>query len=137
MKRYADDFDDWTPFGDPEEPPPSTAKTIIYTACWCVVAAIGLMVVVWAMFAGGKAAAHSWYPPYCCSGRDCGPVSDDVVEEQPDGSGYLIKPTGEVIPYGDTRIKGYSPDSDTHRCAVEGPASNSRTLCLYPRGGSS
>lgn len=72
------------------------------------------------------------YPFSCCSGIDCRPVAIADVEEGPDG--YVIRATGEVVPYGDTRVKD-SPDGDFHWCSVAG-AGDGRTICLFvpPRG---
>jgi len=67
------------------------------------------------------------YPFYCCSGYDCRQVSDDIVRERPEG--YVIKRTGEVITYRDTRLKD-SPDGKMHWCSVSG-ADDTRTICLF------
>jgi hypothetical protein len=71
---------------------------------------------------------EGWTYPYsCCSGIDCRPVPESAVSERPDG--YVIKATGEVIPYGDRRVKD-SPDGDMHWCSVAG-REDSRTICLF------
>jgi hypothetical protein len=76
---------------------------------------------------------HGWrYPFSCCSGYDCREVPDSAVAETPDG--YVIRRTGEVIPYSDVRVKD-SPDGRLHWCSVAGEE-DSRTICLFraPRG---
>lgn len=72
------------------------------------------------------------YPWQCCSGLDCKPMNDGV-EETPQG--YRIKPTGEVVPYGDKRIKD-SPDGMFHWCAHQAGPDKDHTICLFvpPRG---
>jgi hypothetical protein len=73
------------------------------------------------------------YPFSCCSGFDCRKVGTEgsgakvTVAETPHG--YKISTTGEVIAYGDKRIKD-SPDGDFHWCSVAG-ADDSRTICLF------
>lgn len=67
------------------------------------------------------------YPFACCSGYDCREVSSKAISERPEG--YVIKGTGEVIAYGDTRLKN-SPDGAVHWCSVAG-ADDSRTICLF------
>ena len=47
------------------------------------------------------------YPFYCCSGYDCRAVPQTAISERPEG--YVIKGTGEVVAYRDTRLKD-SPD---------------------------
>lgn len=68
------------------------------------------------------------YPTRCCSSVDCREVKmGTTVREK--GNGYEIVRTGEVLAYGDTRIKE-SPDGSTHWCSVDG-LDDSRTICLY------
>lgn len=72
------------------------------------------------------------YPFSCCSGYDCRQVESKAISERPEG--YVIKNTGEVVNYADTRLKN-SPDGEYHWCSVAGEP-NSRTICLFvpPRG---
>lgn len=58
-----------------------------------------------------QAHAHSWYPPICCSERDCASLSPGSVEEGP--GGYLIRSTGEFIPKSEARD---GRDEDFHVC---------------------
>lgn len=67
------------------------------------------------------------YPFSCCSGYDCREVSSGRISERPEG--YVIKGTGEVVAYSDTRLKD-SPDGAYHWCSVAG-ADDSRTICLF------
>jgi len=74
--------------------------------------------------------AHSWYEVACCSGVDCAPVPDTVVEELPDGvhvSGF------GVLSYSDPRLR-WSRDFEAHVCATQG--SQPKLLCVYrkPKG---
>lgn len=98
---------------------------------------IGLVYVAWAWPALAHdaiptaAKPNGWsYPFSCCSGYDCREVKageKGAVQETP--KGYVIKATGELIPFGDTRIKN-SPDGEYHWCSVAG-ADDSRTICLF------
>ncbi len=82
-------------------------------------------------------APSGWaYPVECCSNLDCREVADADVREGPDG--YVIPATGEVVPYGDARVKD-SPDGRFHWCALGDGLSRPRetsTICLFvpPRG---
>ena len=95
----------------------------------CIVSAFAALITLYMI--AGPASAHSWYPRKCCSDRDCYLVQDDAVELQP--TGYLIRDTGEVIPYAKTQL---SPDGYFHRCSVRG-AIQERTLCLFVPGAGS
>jgi hypothetical protein len=44
--------------------------------------------------------------------------------------GYLIRHTGEIIPYGDRRIKN-SPDGEYHWCAHRKGLDEGKTICLF------
>jgi hypothetical protein len=72
------------------------------------------------------------YPLNCCSNNDCREVADKAVGEVPDG--YLIRTTGELLHYGDKRLKD-SPDGEFHWCSAAG-SNTGRTICLFvpPRG---
>lgn len=72
------------------------------------------------------------YPWSCCSGQDCRRADGEVKET---ASGYRIAETGEVVPYGDKRIKD-SPDGEFHWCRHLAGADAGKTICLYvpPRG---
>ena len=72
------------------------------------------------------------YPYSCCSGVDCRQVPRAFIGEG--AAGYTIMPTGEVIAYGDSRIK-HSPDGEFHWCSKQG-RDDTPTICLFapPRG---
>lgn len=78
------------------------------------------------------AAAHDaplgWsYPFSCCSGYDCREVPAKKVGTRPEG--YVIKNTGEVLAYSDTRLKP-SPDGEFHWCSKQG-RDDGETICLF------
>jgi len=64
----------------------------------------------------------------CCSFNDCRQVSTGDVSQTP--AGYLIKQTGEIIPYLDSRIKR-SKDEFYHQCTVAGDPQALHSICLY------
>lgn len=68
-----------------------------------IVSAIGAALVV-------PALAHSWYPPSCCSDRDCAPLDSSRVKVVP--GGYLIDGR-ELVPYDKAQ---WSPDENYHGC---------------------
>lgn len=64
----------------------------------------------------------------CCSMTDCRPLASNAVAETPQG--YVIKLTGEVIPYGDKRLK-QSKDEFYHQCTKGGDPNEKHSICLY------
>ncbi len=66
------------------------------------------------------------YPWNCCSGVDCAPVQSSAIGETSEG--YVIKQTGEVIPYRDKKIKD-SPDGEYHWCSHI--STDHKTICLF------
>ena len=72
------------------------------------------------MFAG----AHEWYPPECCSDKDCYQITAADVRPTDDGY-WLIVLTGEKV-----KSKGYSPDGQYHRCSYGG-VREAGTICLF------
>jgi hypothetical protein len=89
-----------------------------------------------ALFAS-PALAHEaplgWSYPYaCCANYDCKQYTGHVKESR---EGYVIDQTGEVISYGDKRIKD-SPDGEFHWCAHQTGIDAGKTICLFvpPRG---
>lgn len=77
-------------------------------------------------------APEGWaYDPECCSGLDCRPLPDGMVE--PSTAGWLVKFTGETIPYNDKRVR-FSGDNHFHWCAFNALAKEDltgKTRCLY------
>lgn len=64
----------------------------------------------------------------CCSALDCRQIGPSAVRETPQG--YTIKLTGEVIPYGDKRLKR-SKDEFYHQCTKNGDPNAPKSICLY------
>jgi hypothetical protein len=74
--------------------------------------------------------SHDWYPPVCCSDKDCREISNRDVDWTP--AGWLVKITGEVIPEGKTHS---SPDGKFHWCERPADASGpAKTRCLFVPG---
>lgn len=63
----------------------------------------------------------------CCNLMDCREVGENVIQETPQG--YVYKVTGEVIPYGDKKIKE-SKDEFYHLC-THGGKDDAKIICLY------
>lgn len=63
----------------------------------------------------------------CCNLMDCREIGGSLIEETP--KGYVYKVTGEVIPYGDKKIK-QSRDEFYHLC-TKGGADDTAVICLY------
>jgi len=73
-------------------------------------------------------APSGWMYDYaCCSGIDCRQVPDNAIKQSP--AGYVIEATGELIPYGDKRIRN-SKDQYYHWCSIGGRP-DTKTICLY------
>ncbi len=70
------------------------------------------------------------YPFSCCADYDCRQTKAGEVKEAPDG---YHTPTGEVVPYGDKRIKD-SPDGEFHLCAHQAGLDAGKTICLFAPG---
>lgn len=78
-------------------------------------------------------APKGWsYPWNCCSNQDCREATGEVLERP---EGYVIAGTGEVVPYGDKRVKD-SPDGEYHWCAHKAGIDAGKTICLFvpPKG---
>lgn len=89
------------------------------------------VVFLFGMGHGPPSAAHEWYPVECCSGLDCAPVSGDVDVTATKG-GWRINATGEVLPFGDPRVRQTPAEAHDayHRCSVSGNVMG-RTICLF------
>lgn len=88
-----------------------------------------LLLVLLSILLEDAASAHEaptgWtYPPLCCGNGDCRQVEN--VPERPDG--YHVM-SGEVLAYGDYRIKD-SPDGEFHWCSTAGSVTGN-TICLF------
>jgi hypothetical protein len=85
------------------------------------------------LLAAGSAYSHDapsgWaYPWSCCSNQDCHEVPEAAIKEGL--TGYELVTTGEIIPYGDKRIKD-SPDGHFHACQQSGDFDKGHVLCLF------
>ena len=69
-------------------------------------------------------AAHSWYSPECCGGKDCHPVPDGVVQETKDG---IVVRGFPMLSYTDPRLH-WSEDDQDHICAR-----GQSLFCIYRR----
>ena len=119
-------------FHSPTLHPPLLSVQVPHSMVWTLMLALFVL-----LYAGIAARAHDapsgWsYPFSCCSGYDCRPVAARTISERPEG--YVIAGTGEVVGYGDERIRS-SPDDEYHWCSVSG-ADDGKTICLFvpPRG---
>ncbi len=88
---------------------------------------LGVLTSSWTVAVAHEAPSGWRYPYACCSDRDCQQVSNAAIEERPEG--YVIKVTGEVLPYTDKRVRN-SPDGVFHWCSVAGKK-DGRTICLF------
>jgi hypothetical protein len=68
------------------------------------------------------------YPVSCCSLRDCRATEEGEVIETREG--YKLISTGEVVAYGNSRIKPISEDGKIHVCQQGGNFDSGRILCL-------
>jgi hypothetical protein len=86
-----------------------------------------LLFFLWLCLEASRAEAHE-----APTGWNCRQVPDTAIEETPQG--YVIRATGELIPYTDPRVRD-SKDEFYHWCSVGGTETG-RTICLYraPRG---
>lgn len=95
-----------------------------------ILAAIGIIALVLLALdlVIGDAFGHDWYPASCCSDRDCGPLSRDLVTETP--AGYTLS-TGEFI---DRKRVKFSPDGEFHICRF---GETQQIICFFvPNNGS-
>ena len=68
-----------------------------------------LLLVLVAVALADPALSHSWYEPACCSGVDCGPVQDGMIEERADG--VHVRGYG-TLSYTDARLRWSQDDRD-------------------------
>ena len=76
------------------------------------------------LYAMSYAKAHEWYPPWCCSGGDCGVLEGKRVK--PIVGGYLVDdrftvPMSEVRKSMDGRYHGCFPKADELKCFFAPP----------------
>lgn len=112
--------------------------SIPYAIAGAAIPLIPLIILALVLLAAKPAGAHDakptatqplgWAYDYsCCSVNDCREVKDSAVSE--DSRGFTIVATGELIPYGDRRIK-QSKDEFFHLCTVAG-REDGKALCVY------
>lgn len=93
---------------------------VTFTCSACLLAA--------ASVALAHEAKTGWlYPAECCSDKDCRELAADLISERP--AGYVVRLTGEQIPYTDSRIRP-SPDGVYHWCSMQG-RDDTLTICLF------
>lgn len=98
------------------------AERAFYIGAAVLIAAIWL-----AFLLPSGAGAHEWYSNDCCNDRDCSPIDADLVVPMVDG--WHVLSTGEVVPFGDRRVRMTPAEADTpyHRCV----RADGTTRCLY------
>lgn len=110
----------------------------LFIVITCLAAWAIIFGALWLVLRIDSAAAHEaiptaaqplgWAYDYsCCSLADCREVKASAVKV--DSDGYTIVATGELLAYGDKRIRR-SKDEFFHWCSVAGLA-DSKSLCLY------
>lgn len=86
--------------------------------------------IVAALVGSAAAAAHDWYPAWCCSDKDCRALSEDkgeTIVETPDGWELW---DGRIVPRGNAKP---SPDRSFHLCEE---ATTKAIICFFaPVGG--
>lgn len=74
-------------------------------------------------YAYGHEAPSGWpYPPDCCAGKDCRPISCSTVTEKPNGD---VSWLGLLFTREKVRISG---DADCHVCVSYGQFNGSKAL---------
>jgi hypothetical protein len=136
--NYDPNTDTRTPLDYDASEPPIEVPGPMSWECKCFLIAVGIVIAMLVLWAG-RADAHEappskmqplgWqYGWECCSMTDCRPIGSDAVETTPHG--YVVKLTGEIIPYGDPRIKR-SKDELFHQCRIGGDPKATHSICLY------
>ncbi|MBS0242147.1 MAG: hypothetical protein JSS20_08205 [Proteobacteria bacterium] len=79
-----------------------------------------------------SAAAHSWYPHWCCSDNDCAPV---LRTKPVEGGKWVTSRHGTVFVPRDYRIDR-SQDNDAHVCMMPDPVipGKMKLLCYFEPG---
>jgi hypothetical protein len=86
-----------------------------------------LLLVLVAVVLADPALSHSWYEPACCSGVDCAPVQDGLIEDRADG--VHVRGYG-TLSYTDARLR-WSQDDRDHMCVTQD--ASHKLLCVYRR----
>lgn len=79
----------------------------------------------------GVAQGQSWYPPQCCSVRDCRPVPESRIKVTPQGYRYTI--TGETVPFGRAMTTPPGAEEPYHICTING-LPETGIICLFAPG---
>jgi hypothetical protein len=77
-----------------------------------------------------EAAAHSWYPYFCCSDQDCMKV--DTIEYVSGGMYMTVGPIRVFVP--ETMEKRPSQDGDAHVCVMRTQSGFYRVRCVFLPG---
>lgn len=93
---------------------------------WVALTTLIISLILWGVFVI-ESKSHGWYPFECCSGYDCRPVKKEAILRT--SKGYVIKNTGELIPYTDRRVR-VSRDEEWHWCSMSGKPDGT-TICLF------
>lgn len=97
---------------------------IVATVIWLIYGALIAAAI-------NSADAHDWYETSCCSGKDCAPVSDDIVVETKDG--IVVKGYG-ILSESDPRVR-WSQDERDHLCvsrnSLWGGPVKEKLMCVY------
>lgn len=98
-----------------------------------MLAAASLAVLPGALLLSWPVGAHGWYPWDCCSDFDCREIGADAVSVTP--LGWRV-PSGEVIGWGDPRLRTTPADHDGVHWCTQGGREDGRTICLFlpPQG---
>lgn len=92
------------------------------------IAAAALLLAALTLSAQAHMAPSGWmYDVACCSGIDCRQIPASAIRQN--SAGYVIRATGELIPFGDRRIRN-SKDQYYHWCSIGGRP-DTKTVCLY------
>jgi hypothetical protein len=77
-----------------------------------------------------EAAAHSWYPSYCCSDQDCMKV--DRIEYVAGGMYMIVGELRVFVPQ--SMEKRPSHDNDAHICILRTQSGRYRVRCVFMPG---
>jgi hypothetical protein len=78
----------------------------------------------------GKADAHEWFPPSCCSGHDCKVIKPDDVKTTK--RGFEIPGNPEVVPYSSPKIRHTPPEGEgNYALCTKGGKPDGEVICLY------
>lgn len=102
---------------------PAASAALISIAALLLHALLALML-------PGRLAAHSWYPPICCSERDCMKV--DRIEYVTGGMVMTAGAMKVFVPH--SMQKQASQDTDAHICVGRSPTGTWSARCVFLPG---